>query len=366
MTDEHFYKKISTNPDIINNFEYLKKIGIIDILQELNSEITNLNEVIKEAIELFNKDSINDLLDYITKQLLNKFIPSYLAFIIQEEFNPDNAYIICYNNLKLINNIIQLNSISPYKKFFSLSPTTIEFNAFQNMIEDKKLTDLFLPLNPELLVPLMGHDSLYGFIVFGAKIVGTKYTEQELNYINKIMKFASVSLQNYINHKRSIYDNKTKLYTHAYFMKKLEEELQRIKRYNNKISILMIDIDFFKKINDTFGHIAGDIILEEFAKIIINEIRNVDIAARFGGEEFIVLLTECSEENAFNVSERIRKKIENTKIKYSDSLINATISIGVSYCLKENFFDSYKLIKNADTALYKSKTDGRNKTTIFK
>lgn len=365
MKDDPLTQKIYSHPAITTNFDYLQKTGIINIIEELKLEIKNLNEILKIGIEIFNKNSIQELVNYLTTIMLDKFVPTYLAFIIQEEFSPDKAYILCYNNLKPIESIIKIESIKPYKKFFELSPAAVSFKAFKHMVEDDSLIKPLLPLNPELLVPLMGIEGLYGFIVFSNKVIGENYTEEELSYINKIMKFSSVSLQNYIHYKRAIYDNKTKLYTFDYFFKRLEEHIEKIKRYGGVFSILMIDIDFFKKVNDTYGHTIGDFVLEKVSELVRNTVRCVDIVARYGGEEFIIILTECSKEKAYEVAERLRKRISEEKFYSGKENFNITISIGVTDFSKESILDPHSLIRKVDEALYTSKMTGRNKITVI-
>jgi diguanylate cyclase (GGDEF)-like protein len=315
---------------------------------------------------LFSKYSVVELINYLTKKMLSKFIPSNLAFIIQEEEALGGANIICFKNMKPVENLIKIESLEPYKQFFSLSPATIKFDAFKHMLDNPKLTDIFLPLEPELIVPMMGLDGLYGFLVFGKKVIESEYTMVELAYLDKIMKFASISIQNNIHYRKATVDSKTKLYNHSFFMRKLEEELARIKRYRSQLSILMIDIDFFKKFNDTYGHLMGDRLLFHISKIITENTRREDIAARFGGEEFVVMLVEANENIAYLVAEKLRKIIENYKLKYLEKEISVTVSIGISNATYEKDVEVNELIKKADIALYSSKENGRNKSTVFK
>lgn len=136
-------------------------------------------------------------------------------------------------------------------------------------------------------------------------------------------------------------------------------------RKGEELSILLIDVDFFKSINDTYGHDAGDIILKGIAKIFIDTCRDYDIISRMGGEEFSILLLNCSKFKAFKIAERIRKKAENTDFYISDNkAIKITISVGISsYPELTNKIDN--LLKDADTALYEAKNSGRNKVVIL-
>lgn len=132
-----------------------------------------------------------------------------------------------------------------------------------------------------------------------------------------------------------------------------------------KLSIVMLDLDHFKQTNDTYGHTAGDEVLYEVARIIEKYIRKGDVAARFGGEEFIVLLIECGKKNAFKTAERIRKAVEKLSIPYLKKEIRITLSCGISTIAESNSKNDDEIIRQADRALYSSKQNGRNKTTIY-
>jgi diguanylate cyclase (GGDEF)-like protein len=128
---------------------------------------------------------------------------------------------------------------------------------------------------------------------------------------------------------------------------------------------MMFDIDFFKKINDTYGHLAGDRIIYGISRIIDSKIRTEDVAARFGGEEFVVLLVNCNAEYAYEIAERMRAEIQDYEFIFEEKKIKATVSIGVCTTNTKEFYSSTQLLNNADCALYHSKENGRNKTTIF-
>ena len=128
----------------------------------------------------------------------------------------------------------------------------------------------------------------------------------------------------------SVTDGLTGLYNRRHFEVNLEREFMRAKRYKNNLSIAMIDVDFFKKVNDTYGHACGDYVLKEIAFLINEAFRKTDMVFRYGGEEFVVILTETDSENAVIPLERLRKSVEANKFKYNNQYLNITISIGVS------------------------------------
>ena len=161
----------------------------------------------------------------------------------------------------------------------------------------------------------------------------------------------------------ALHDRLTGLYNRGSFDEKISDELSRSTRYDRQLTLLMLDIDFFKKVNDNYGHQAGDEALKNVADIIKNSIRISDYPARFGGEEFMVILPETQSEKAVDLAERIRKTIESEDIHISETqTIHITISIGVATSVKDISAD--QLVKKVDEALYKAKNNGRNQVCI--
>ena len=159
----------------------------------------------------------------------------------------------------------------------------------------------------------------------------------------------------------AIKDEKTGLYNNKFFETTFEMEFEKAKRGYEKLSLIMIDIDFFKKINDTYGHIKADELLKQLGKILKKQIRKSDIAARFGGEEFLILLPETSLEKAKKFATRLRKAINSDRILKKH---NFTVSGGITQYKKGD--TKKKLKKRADTALYQAKKGGRNKFVALK
>ncbi len=157
----------------------------------------------------------------------------------------------------------------------------------------------------------------------------------------------------------SFTDPLTRLFNRRHFDSNLQREFMRAKRYNSNLSMAIIDIDFFKKINDTYGHSCGDYVLKEVAYKILNNFRQTDFVFRYGGEEFVVLLTETSLQSAISPLERLRNSIENSQFFYRGEQLKVTVSIGVSSCL--DFDDPWEMFDSADKALYEAKNNGRNK-----
>lgn len=161
----------------------------------------------------------------------------------------------------------------------------------------------------------------------------------------------------------SLTDALTGLYNRRHFDTNLEREFLRAKRYKSDLSIAIIDIDFFKKINDTYGHLCGDYVLKETAYLILDTLRKTDIAFRYGGEEFAALLTETNLENAKIPLERLRNSIENYAFKFNKHDIKVTVSIGVC-SVSDKITEAGEFLDYADKALYQAKNNGRNQLCI--
>jgi diguanylate cyclase (GGDEF)-like protein len=160
------------------------------------------------------------------------------------------------------------------------------------------------------------------------------------------------------------YDSLTGLYTRRIFDDMFLREIDRATRYGLELGVLFFDLDDFKKINDNFGHLAGDETLKRVAQIIMNELRTIDIASRYGGEEIVVVLPETGKVAAFVVGERIREKVENAEFDYEGQNISLTISGGLA-SFPIDATDTEDLIKKSDIAVYKAKETGKNHIIIF-
>ncbi len=167
--------------------------------------------------------------------------------------------------------------------------------------------------------------------------------------------------------KLAILDGLTGLYNHRYFMEQLSREFQRSRRYRSWLSLIIIDIDFFKHYNDTNGHLAGDNVLKKVATTIKNSVREMDLVARWGGEEFALLLPEINGANGMVVAEKIRREVEAQHFQNQQKQPqgNLTISLGVAENSPQ-LKNHRELFNLADTALYRAKLDGRNRCALAK
>ena len=181
-------------------------------------------------------------------------------------------------------------------------------------------------------------------------LVRTK-THLELKISRDLLKIKNEQLK-----KLAITDSMTGLYNHRYIIDSLSERIMEARRYKQPLSVIMLDVDHFKKVNDNYGHTFGDFVLVRISAIIEETIRKTDIAGRYGGEEFLIIYTNTDNKSAFNTSERLRKSIEKEKWDRADLIV--TVSGGICELKDEDFS---KLIMKADSLLYKAKENGRNR-----
>jgi len=159
-------------------------------------------------------------------------------------------------------------------------------------------------------------------------------------------------------------DRLTGLNNRGYWEECLVREFKRASRSKQKHSLVMFDIDHFKQVNDTYGHQAGDEVIRQVSKALLDNLRETDIAGRYGGEEFCVILPETDEKGAMVFAERLRKVIEESPVSYEDMTIKYTISLGICE-LGDSISGHMNWLENSDKALYESKESGRNKTSVY-
>ena len=166
-------------------------------------------------------------------------------------------------------------------------------------------------------------------------------------------------------YKAVLRDGLTGIFNRRYFDERMSSEIAFAQRHSKKLSLLMADIDHFKKINDTYDHPGGDAVLKQFARLVSQVIRSEDVFARYGGEEFVVICRETEAEQAAILAERIRHAVANHRFQYQETRIEVSISLGVA-CLGDHAVDSAStLITAADKALYSAKEQGRNRVVRY-
>jgi diguanylate cyclase (GGDEF)-like protein len=350
---------------LLENYSFLNEKGLTSYIDTLKRENLDLRSIIEAGKEISSQSGIIRIVEQVAGVLNKRLIPCSLAFILESEREEGCPSILYYENLAQKTAPFDIPSLEPYRFFFNLSPQAISFPVFTYMMGKPELTEPFLRMKPAMVMPIMGFNQVYGFILIGEKVVGGEYSKPELAYLESVMQFASIGLQNNIHYLKAVTDSKTKLYNHAYITTRLDLELARVKRYGFEIAVIMTDVDHFKHFNDTYGHLAGDKVLMRIAEIFLETIRKGDIAGRFGGEEFVLVLAQCSRENARLVANRVRQRVEALSIMEDGHELKVTISLGVRHVSKDTWADVESIIGQADKALYKSKEAGRNRVYLW-
>ncbi|MGH9326984.1 MAG: GGDEF domain-containing protein [Terriglobia bacterium] len=160
------------------------------------------------------------------------------------------------------------------------------------------------------------------------------------------------------------HDHLTKVWNRAGLMEILDREFTRALRFGSAVAIAVADLDYFKRVNDTHGHVVGDEVLQEVASRMLASVRGYDSVGRYGGEEFVVVLPECVASSALQQAERLRHGVSSKLIQTSDGLLSVTVSVGVAATDQADYSRYPDLLRSADAALYRAKTAGRNRTVL--
>jgi diguanylate cyclase (GGDEF)-like protein len=263
--------------------------------------------------------------------------------------------------------VLELPSITSILGFLERDEyNQITFGYFSENFPDPKVVAQLTAVKPDIIVPLRTDKGVNGLILLPCKPDGQGYSLLDVQYITQIVRFASIAIENANLYWQATTDRMTKLYSHHYFQQNLEEEVSRAHRYGATFCLIMMDIDHFKKFNDTYGHLQGDIIIKDIARILRSSVRSIDFTARYGGEEFSVILPEVKAQGAAVVAERIRKSIEKHPFPGEDGPLHVTVSIGVAEFKPSRMRAASQLIAEADKALYQSKEMGRNRVSVQK
>jgi diguanylate cyclase (GGDEF)-like protein len=350
--------------DILAQFQRLEKAGALDALGALRKENRELERIITDAALLVSYTDVNSMLDFIIAKLLDHFVPQFLAFLVHPP-RGEKLRQFTFRNLKESDDRIEPVYFELIKERFNKNPGSTTFDDLCAELGEDLFDDEFRKLQPELLFPMFGIGGAYGVVILGKKIVGEGYTELEQKYIDRMIRFLSVTMQNGLHYESSITDPKTGLFTHDFFVRRLDDAIAQCRRRNRSAGILMLDVDHFKRFNDTWGHTTGDAVLVALAQTLKECTRAEDCAARFGGEEFSVLVSDCTHDTLMMVAERIRTAVSAMELSSGTNRLQVTVSIGARMIDPDPRLNSLVLIGDADKALYRSKSGGRNRCSLF-
>ncbi len=373
------YAKLDDNIIYMPIFDNTKIIGVLKII--LDKKIKPDNDFF-EISQLVQKQISYAVLNFKSgeKMKLNtKFYQTIrnIAKIIETQY--ELSYI-----LPILGEMIDSFIYEHLIYIFIKNKNKKEFKLVWPVnIKDSKIYEYLEELTPKSgvvierdgkvgIFPLLSEQKLLGAVV--AYNPFDKLNENEINYLDEISKQASITIERASEYmkilKDATLDALTGLNNRHQFALRLREETASAKRQNTPLCCIMTDIDFFKKVNDTYGHAVGDCVLKNVARTIKKELRENDIPSRYGGEEFAILLPYTTLEEAQLVAQRLRSAIEKKKINIEEyniegvKQLSVTISIGVSQYDKK-MKEPQQLYQNADKALYSAKENGRNKVVVY-
>ena len=351
------------NSEVLKHYDLLERLGTFKEINRLRTNLLECNDLLGEASVIFAQTEIPDIARTAAGFLLNKFIPRRLSFLYTQEGSTEVDE-ISFRNLQEEAPDKHLIDLEPFEEFFTSNAGLVRFSRLKKKMQNSVALEDLAPMDPELVIPVKGQAGLYGLVVISAKVIGGEYSMSEMAYLDRLMSFAGIAIQNSIHYSSSVTDNKTKLFNNDFIQSAINEEISRVRRYGGEFSILMIDLDFFKHLNDEHGHLAGDHVLREVSSLIVESIRDGDVAARFGGEEFLVLLHKAGSCDAYTIAERLRASIAAHTYRYTGSSLRVSASIGCATFTQAKEISKEELLRIADEALYRSKSNGRNTTTI--
>lgn len=324
---------------------------IIDVLLGVLTSEENLNY--DRAILFLYDDRVNEFLPWYLKTKGNS---QKILLISKEEDNNE------LKKMKIPNSIL-----NPFGKCFDTKePITINAIDYNDIVQDKiKKT---LTLDRFGLLPLIEKNNIKGIILVDNYKSKQSIESEDLDNAVSIIHQASTALVNSSLYKQSqnmaYTDGLTGLYNKRFLDFSFDQNLAKLLNQESSLALFIIDVDYFKKFNDTNGHIAGNAALKKIADLLLSETRNKDIVARFGGEEFCILLFDVDGVNANNVAERMRTKIEKENFLHGKNVPEGklTISIGITIFSGEQSLE--ELVEKADKALYMAKGSGRNRVEM--
>lgn len=342
-----------------------------EIVSQYEKKIYDLKTLLEISRSLCSTIEFSQLIESIFYTCMGQFRVLGAGIFVPEPLDSD--YFVLnrnYNGLELDPNVTYrislsnplINVITKNDRVFTIDELKAEVPAYADL-------EPITSLKPSLIVPLVQRNHLDGILVLGEKISLPEeqgYSSYEKELILTIASLAAVAIYNSTLLERSSTDMMTHLKLKYFFYNVLTDKLDAAMAQNLPLAVIMFDIDFFKRFNDTYGHACGDYVLQTVAKIIRSCIRSCDLASRYGGEEFTVMLDKTGKDDAMTVAERIRRHVEEYDFCYENQHVKVTISIGVTvFDSEKNLVSSPKqLVEQADQALYVSKRSGRNRVTF--
>ncbi len=360
--------------NLLNYNEFIKNNFFMDSLRELSSlslstKITNITDV----FEHLTTNSIKNM--EIIVQYLCYLTISSRAIVVVENDRKFEILASSNSNKQLPRDLTILNRVRDMRKPLIIKDDFIErvtltsCKITSSSIKSSMCIPIIMDGKGDKGIKILKRnsdiyyiDNTIGYIYLESERILNNINEDSLKECLKITKILGIILDKYNTQISSTTDKLTSTLTRKYLEKAINNQLEYCNEYNSNFSILMIDIDLFKDINDRFGHRTGDLVLKEICDIILDNIRETDICGRYGGEEFIVILPETDMYGAYTVAEKIRDKIHKRNILKGKR--DVTISLGVA-TFPEHATQYEELIEKVDQALYIAKNTGRNRSVVW-
>jgi diguanylate cyclase (GGDEF)-like protein len=306
--------------------------------------------------------SLNDISDIIKLTCSGHFHASEVKLLLPSERNGQYFFNYPPDTEEMV-----FDSNHPLLQLFKDNQRAIDIDELKHRAALKDVYRRLQGDSVELIVPLRSKFEINGILCLASKeqTFGERYTARERRYMDIIASFASVAIENARLYEIATLDRKTGLFNHGHFQNRLVEEIERAERYKSDLSLMMLDLDHFKQVNDTHGHVVGDEVLKKVARTLREQIRSFDIPARFGGEEFMVILPETDGQSSLIVAERLRKAVEKLSFDSAKKRFSISVSIGVANFVHETSLTDDLFIDRADRALYHAKETGRNRVVCY-
>ncbi len=333
-------------------------------LQDKTKRYASLKEIIEEINQNLERDSITETLVSVAFNLISAGKGSCLLYIVDHQTQKLNLYKTKKEDRRLVIKAKEGDVFDLWVLRHG-SPLFIEdlSNDFRFDHEKIKLQEA-RPIASLISAPFVSENRFLGILRLDSEQPNF-YSQDDLRFLATICDLGAVAIENSEYFEKAqdlaIHDGLTAFYRKGYFLERIKEECRRSAKHNKDCSLLMIDIDYFKKYNDKFGHTAGDIVLKSLSQNIAGYLKDKNsIVSRFGGEEFCIILPDMEKKKALNLAEELCDRIQKNKIVLRRQETNITVSIGVANC-PEDAKDETSLIFKADKAMYEAKQKGRNR-----
>lgn len=342
-----------------------------DLNRNLKLRVYRLHNVVDAALQL---NSVLDENQIVQSYLLNLFglvsTRSVIILTAETPFSDIFTPIYCQGTDRVKAKKLTLRRTDPIFKLLQLHHDCIDLDSHKRLLQNSPYLQAVLELEGQLLTPLVHRQHKIGMVIIGNKHNYKPYSNSEIELFKLLTNFLAVALSNARMYKEmeriSLTDPLTGLFNRRYFDNHLKTEIARARRFNHTLSLVMMDIDYFKNYNDQLGHINGDYLLRNVAEILSRTIRCSDIVARYGGEEFCIVLPQIEQTGAVKFSERLRSTIYEHPFKRRDIQPNGRISVSLGTATFP--FDATMtndLVHKADQAMYKAKKSGGNRVAVY-